>query len=140
MKHLILTMQDEPYLYVEREISDLNRDGNVDQTDLEIMLHEVLGVPEKKEPAVTTVTALTIATAAMTSTTQPALMLYAPPPIMTTQPESIDPIFTEPVVRPLYGPPDAFDDLYRDTFREQPDDADTPKTTATQTKDTGAAG
>lgn len=133
MKHLILTMQ-EPHLYAEQEISDLNRDGTVDQKDLEIMLHEVLGVPKKAEPAVTTATALTVAAAAMTSSTLPALMLYAPPPIMETQPEAVDPLFTEPVVRPLYGPPNIMTVDFREQLQDQ------RQTTTTQVKKTGAAG
>ena len=136
MKRLILTMQDEPYSYVESEISDLNHDGKVDKEDLDIMLHEVLGVPKKEEPAVTTATALTVETAAMTSTTQPVVLLYGPPQIMTTEPVPVDinPVFTEPLVRPLYGPPDIMTVDFREWLQ------DPQQTTTTQAKKTGAAG
>ncbi|MBQ6042238.1 MAG: hypothetical protein IJL32_15870 [Oscillospiraceae bacterium] len=141
MKQMILNMQDAPYSYIESEISDLNRDGKTDKEDLEIMLHEVLGVPKKEEPAVTTATALAVTTTAMTATTQPVVLLYGPPQMMTTVhvPVDINPVFTEPVVRPLYGPPDVMQ-TFPDAFRLQPEDTETSKTTATQTKDTGAAG
>ena len=38
--------------YAEKDIADLNRDGTVDKQDVEKMLHDVLGVPEKEEPVI----------------------------------------------------------------------------------------
>lgn len=97
----------------ENDIADLNRDGKVDKQDVEMMLHEVLGVPEKTEPVMTTSTALTLATTTITTTTMMVGTLYGPPSIFgTTSPvtEAITDTTTT-LTRPmstLYGPPPVY--------------------------------
>lgn len=116
MKQIALGQNPYPG-YAENDIADLNHDGKVDKQDVEKMLHDVLGVPEKEDPVLTSTTALTLATTTITTTTMMVSTLYGPPSMFgTTSPvtEAITDTtttLTTPMAT-LYGPPPAYDINY----------------------------
>ncbi len=74
--------------YMERNIADVNHDGEVDKEDVRIFMEETLGIPKKEEPVTTTTVTTSpdedpdIVSSLETTTETTVMLLYGPPPMM----------------------------------------------------------
>ena len=105
-----------------RYSSDINRDGVVDADDVHLCMEEVLGIPEKEEPAVTTTAIETTAEVTTTATTRRGHHKTTAPGEVTLDPAILTGLIniTDAPIIALYGPPSIdWDDQFRwDTYED----------------------
>jgi hypothetical protein len=74
--------------YTEWGIADVNHDGEVDADDVHAFMEDVLGIPKKEEPVMTTTVTAgpdedpDIVSSLETTTETTVMLLYGPPPMM----------------------------------------------------------
>lgn len=124
-----------------RYSSDINRDGVVDADDVHLFMEEVLGIPEKEEPAVTTTAIETTAEVTTTATTRRGYHKTTAPGEVTLDPAILTGLIrlTDAPIIALYGPPsiDWDDQLRWDTYEDlHPGEGSktTPTTTSAASK------
>lgn len=74
--------EKKDYDFMEQSIADVDHDGDVDEDDVHIFMEEVLGIPKKEEPAVTTTTADIQQELETTTRAADVVVLYGPPSMM----------------------------------------------------------
>lgn len=103
-------------------IADVDHDNDVDADDVHIFMKEVLGIPEKEEPAVTTTAIETTAEVTTTATTRRGHHKTTAPGEVTLDPAILTGLIriTDAPIIALYGPPsiDWDDQLRWDTYED----------------------
>lgn len=114
--------QDRDFENSERYLSDIDHDHDVDKDDVHIFMKEVLGIPEKEEPAVTTTAIETTAEVTTTATTRRGHHKTTAPGEVTLDPAILTDLIrvTDAPIIALYGPPsiDWDDQLRWDTYED----------------------
>ncbi len=122
-------------------IADVDHDNDVDADDVHLFMEEVLGIPKKEDPAVTTTAIETTAEVTTTATTRRGHHKTTAPGEVTLDPAILTDLIrvTDAPIIALYGPPsiDWDDQLRWDTYEDlHPGEGSktTPTTTSAASK------